>query len=252
MNKTTVLIVDYDSASAKKLSADLATFSEMIILEIVPTVEKVKVAITCAQPDLLFLEVELPDISGMELLRELQPHIHSDMHVIFYTNHNTYLLEALRASAFDYLVKSYSKAELTQIINRYHAAKSKDPVYVERCLRKVLTPGPKFAIQTISNLMLLRYEDILLFRYEATPRYWHMLLTNRKYCKLRMSTTARDLLGIHPSFVQIGQDCIVNLNYVQSIENQSLKCCFHEPFADIEEMVSQRYYRRLKEGMEVI
>lgn len=253
MNKITTLIVDNDSASAKKLRADLAAFPEIEIQEVIPTAERAKIAIIGAQPDLLFLEIDLSDLSGMELLKELQPHIHSDMHIIFYTNHDTYLLEALRASAFDYLVKSYKKTELAQIIQRLHAAASKDPIYVERCLRKALSPGPKFGIQTISNLMLLRYEDILLFRYEGMPRFWYMLLTNRKYYKLRMNTSAKDLLGIHPFFVQISQDCIVNLHHIQAIENQSLKCCFHEPFEDVEQvLISLRYYRRLKEGLEII
>ena len=79
-----------------------------------------------------------------------------------------------------------------------------------------------------------------------------MLAADRKLHKLRMSTTAKDLLGINPSFVQISQDYIVNLDYLCSIENVTLKCELYSPFTDIELNVSQRYYRRLRDVLEIL
>lgn len=192
-------------------------------------------------------------MSGVELLSRIQSDIHSNMHIVFYTAFDKYVLDALRASAFDYLLKPYQLKELDNLMVRLrsHIAKN-EKENMEQVLRKLLAHDNKFAVQTISGLLLVRYEEILLFRYMKDQRCWQLMQTDRKLHKLRMSTTAKDLLSINPTFVQINQDCIVNLNYLCSIENVTLKCMLYPPFADIELNVSQRYYRKLREVLEIL
>ena len=174
------------------------------------------------------------------------------MHIVFYTAYDKYLLDAIHASAFDYLLKPYKSKELDDLINRLRAHVVKDEkVNIEQSLRKLLIRS-KFAVQTISGLVFVKCEEILLFQYLKDLRCWQMMLAaDRKPYKLRMSTTAKDLLGINPSFVQISQDYIVNLDYLCLIENVTLKCELYSPFTDIELVVSQRYYRRLREVLEI-
>lgn len=252
-NEITTIIVDDELSCIKSLSADLARFPEINIVETCTSPEKAIRDIIRLQPDLLFIDVEMPGISGIELLSRIQPDIHSDMHIVFYTAYDKYLLEAIRASAFDYLLKPYQLKELDGIINRLRSHISKnDKVNVEQALRKLLAQSNKFAIQTISGLVLIKCDEILLFQYLTDSRYWQMMLTDRKLHKLRMNTTAKDLLCINTSFVQINQDCIINLNYLASVENMSLKCNLYPPFTDLELAVSQRYYRRLREALEIL
>lgn len=61
------------------------------------------------------------------------------MHVVFYTAYDKYLLDAIRASAFDYLLKPYKLKELDDLITRYrsHIAQS-DKVNIEQSLRRML------------------------------------------------------------------------------------------------------------------
>ena len=162
-------------------------------------------------------------------------------------------MDAIHASAFDYLLKPYKSKELDDLINRLRAHVAKDEkVNIEQSLRKLLIRS-KFAVQTISGLVFVKCEEILLFQYLRELRCWQMMLAaDRKLHKLRMSTTAKNLLGINPSFVQISQDYIVNLDYLCSIENVTLKCELYSPFTDIELVVSQRYYRRLKDTLEIL
>lgn len=248
----TAIIVDDEQASIETLQKDLQFFPEIEVLETFTYPEKAARGIIRLQPDILFLDVQMPGLSGVELLRQIQEEIHTDMRVIFYTAYDEYLLDALRASAFDFLLKPYQPKELAFIIERIHTSASKQPGNLEQSLRKLLAQDNKFAIQTISGLMLVKWDDILLFKFLGEQRCWQMELTDRHKYKLRMSTTAKSLLTITPSFIQISQDCIVNLNYLASIENQTLKCDFYPPFSDVEEVVSHRYYRKLKDMLKIL
>ena len=253
-NEIMTIIVDDEPTCIKSLANDLSRFSDIHIVVTCTSPDNAAREIVRLQPDLLFLDVEMPGMSGLELLSRIQSDIHSDMHVVFYTSYDKYLLDAIRASAFDYLLKPYKLKELDDLITRYrsHIAQS-DKVNIEQSLRRMLLYNNKLAVQTVSGLVLVKCEDILLFLYQKEQRCWQMMLVpDRKLHKLRMSTTAKDLLGINPSFVQISQDCIVNLNYLCTIENVTLKCGLYPPFTDIDLTVSQRYYRRLRDVLDIL
>lgn len=252
-NVISTIIVDDEVACIKSLENDLSRYPEIEIVSTFTSPDLAIREIVRLQPDLLFIDVEMPIMSGVELLSRIQSDIHSNMHIVFYTAFDKYVLDALRASAFDYLLKPYQLKELDNLIERLrsHIAKS-EKENMEQVLRKLLAHDNKFAVQTISGLLLVRYEEILLFRYMKDQRCWQLMQTDRKLHKLRMSTTAKDLLSINPTFVQINQDCIVNLNYLCSIENVTLKCMLYPPFTDIELNVSQRYYRKLREVLEIL
>ena len=96
----TVVIVDDEIASIRNLSNDLSAYSDIRILETTTSVEKARKIIIRQQPDLLFLDVEMPKMSGFDLWQSIRADVHADMRVIFYTAYDKYVLDALRASAF--------------------------------------------------------------------------------------------------------------------------------------------------------
>lgn len=253
-NEITTIIVDDQPACIKSLENDLSRFSDIRIVATCTSPDNAVREIIRLQPDLLFLDVEMPGMTGLELLSRIQSDIHPDMHIVFYTIYDKYLLDAIRSSAFDYLLKPYKLKELEDLIDRLHSHLAQDEkVNIEQSLRKLLIRNNKFAVQTISGLVFVKCEEILLFQYLREQRCWQMMLMpDRKLYKLRMNTTAKDLLGINTSFVQINQDCIVNLDYLCSIENVTLKCELYPPFTDIKLIVSQRYYRRLREMLDIL
>ena len=88
---------------------------------------RVKIAATCAnadaakeqiellKPDLLFLDIQMPGKSGLELLTELT---RKDFEVIFVTAYNDYILQALQFSAADYLLKPVDEDRLCEAVDR--------------------------------------------------------------------------------------------------------------------------------------
>lgn len=248
----TVIIIDDDLGSIQKLQNDLLAFSEVRILDTATTAELGKRHILKYQPDLVFLDVELPDMSGFDLLDDIRDDILPNLRVVFYTVYDKYILDALRASAFDYLLKPYLIEELEALIERFHTTEPADVACMERSLRKILNRDSRFAIQTVSGLLLVRCEEIFLFQFLGDQRCWQIVLTSRTTHKLKMGTTAKDLLSINNTFVQISQDCIVNLTYLMFIENKTLRCEFYPPFQEEERIASHRYFKQLRERLDII
>lgn len=248
----TVVIVDDEMASIRNLSNDLRAYPDIRILETATSVEKARKIVVRQQPDLLFLDVEMPKMSGLDLWQDIRRDVHADMRVVFYTAYDQYVLDALRASAFDYLLKPYLPEELDAVIERFRHTFYRRKTNMEQSMRRLLTDDSKFAIQTVTGLLILKRSDVLLFRFSDVNHCWQLCLSDRTEYKLRMSLSARDLLNMSASFVQISQNCIINLDYLCLIENKTLECRLCPPFDDVELVASRRYYGKVKELLEIL
>lgn len=248
----TTIIVDDEVNAIQNLSEDLNAYPEINILESTTSALKARKSIIKLQPDLLFLDVEMPKMNGIELLQEIRPYIHSNMHVVFYSAFDKYMLDALRASAFDYLLKPYQPNELKTIIDRVRKRIDINTNTFEQSMRRLLSDDCKFALQTITSLLLLRCSEILYFRYLDDVRCWLVTLTNTEYHRLRMTIKAKDILSLSQSFIRINSNCILNIEYLSSIENNTLRCVLYAPFSHLEIIASRRYYSKIKEILEVL
>jgi two-component system, LytTR family, response regulator len=93
-----------------------------VSVRVVATVSSVKEAVTSIdqlKPDLVFLDVEMPDANGFELFNYFES---PSFQVVFVTAHEHYALEAIRKNAFDYLVKPIDPKELIKVEQRLLAA----------------------------------------------------------------------------------------------------------------------------------
>lgn len=248
----TTIIVDDQPGCIESLSKDLSKFPDIQILETTTSSEKAKKILIKQQPDLLFLDVEMPKITGVELLNEIRSSIHSNLYVVFYSAFDKYMIDALRASAFDYLLKPYQVEELSAIIERVRKEINMGQVNFEQSMRRLLSDDRKFAMQTLKGLLLLRRSDILYFQYLNEVRCWQMMLTDFSIHRLRLSTIAKEILSISTSFLQISQDIILNVDYLLSIENRTLRCMLYPPFTELDIKASKRYYSKIKEVLEII
>lgn len=248
----TTIIVDDEINAIQNLSEDLNAYPDINILETTTSALKAQKSIIKLQPDLLFLDVEMPQMNGIELLQKIRPYMHSNMHVVFYSAFDKYMIDALRASAFDYLLKPYHPDELKLIIDRVHKKQSSDSNNFEQSIRRLLNDGSKFALQTMTSLLLLRCSDILYFRYLDEIRCWQVTLTSLEHHRLRMTIKAKDILNLNQSFVRINSNCILNIEYLSSIENNTLRCILYPPFTNMEMTASRRHYSKLKEILEVL
>lgn len=253
-DKYNVVIVDDERTAIDALRRELAGYPEFEIIGTANTGAKGKKMIMELRPDLLFLDVELPDVLGLNLLGEMRDEVVWDMKVVFYTSYDKYLLQALRESAFDFLLKPFEPEELAVIIERYRKTmvpNVNQSVSFSSSVSALMPQQGMFMISTVTGFKLLRLEEIGYFEYLKDKRQWHVVLFNQTQLSLKRNTKAEDIIGYSPAFVQISQSAIINVNYLAMIDG---KCCqLYPPFQDKEDLlISRSYLKNLQDRFFVL
>jgi two-component system LytT family response regulator len=202
------VILDDEVRGSSLLSRKLAIFEDELQVDAVFNDPfKALSKIVDLNPDVLFLDVEMPGLNGFQFLEKLGSF---NFHVIFTTAYDTYTLEALRLSAVDYLLKPIDEEELHTAIFRLKkrvADSNKQVIKTEdRPTRN------RLALPTAEGIYLVDKASII--RVEAMSNYSTFYLNDRK--KIVVSKTLKEYeqaLG-EASFLRINRSVIINLEYV--------------------------------------
>lgn len=246
MERFRVVIVDDDDVSLENLDFSLRKDTRFQVEGVARNGKQGKKVITKVRPDLLFLDVEMPDMTGMELLQDIRDSISWNMKVVFYTAYDKYMIQAIRESAFDYLLKPFEEQDLQDILERFIRQKEAD----SRIVPYAGTPlhaGQTFIVFTPTNDMrALRPAEIGFFRYCSERKQWEVILSQQPPLVLRRGMTAEQIIRYSPCFVQIHQSYIINIDYLMIIKDS--KCLLYPPFDKVDELlVSKKYKKELQD-----
>jgi two-component system, LytTR family, response regulator len=111
-----VLVIDDEPLARLGITTRLGAYSDMLVVGECGTGEEALTSIPLAAPDLLFVDVEMPGISGIDLLRGLPKE--TARCVVFLTAHEEYALQAFNVEALDYLLKPVDDARFAACIER--------------------------------------------------------------------------------------------------------------------------------------
>ena len=274
-DKIKVVIVDDEPQSILRLENDLAALEDFEVIATSSSAMSAKTLVMSMQPDVLFIDVEMPGQTGFEVLQSLRDEMPMDLIVVFYSAFNKYMIDALRASAFDFLLKPYQQEELELVVGRIRqkmeggdglsssslsssssssssSESHQNPQDLMGLNGLLGTSGKRLAIQTISGLLMVKPDEVFCCTFDEDTRLWHLRLANGQIHKLKKQTTAKSVLSLSPSLAQVRQDCIINLDYLISIENYTLRCIFSPPFNQENITVSRRCYKAVKEKLEIL
>ena len=274
-DKIKVVIVDDEPQSILRLENDLAALEDFEVIATSSSAMSAKTLVMSMQPDVLFIDVEMPGQTGFEVLQSLRDEMPMNLIVVFYSAFNKYMIDALRASAFDFLLKPYQQEELELVVGRIRqkmeggdgsssssfssssssSSSSESPQDPQNLLGVnglLGTSGKRLAIQSISGLLMVKPDEVFCCTFDEDTRLWHLRLANGQIHKLKKQTTAKSVLSLSPSLAQVRQDCIINLDYLISIENYTLRCIFSPPFDQENITVSRRCYKAVKEKLEIL
>lgn len=239
----TVIIIDDDIPSAELLRDALATHPDVHLLGTYTTLAKGRKAIEELNPELVFLDIEFPDGSGLDLFENDKRY--PGTHFIFYTLYSKYFHEAFRLRAFDYLLKPFDPDEVALILERYRLDDVLPGGYSEEIHsffsdRAEIQP---IAITTLTNeKIIVPPSSIIFFRYDSERKIWEAVLANLHRYILKRHTNADLILSYGPSFVRTHKSYIVNIHYLALITGN--ECRLLPPFNEITEIKISKSYRR--------
>ncbi len=192
-------------------------------------------------PDLLFLDVEMPEMSGIDFLKEME-RMNIWCHVIVTTSYSIHMLPAFRHDAFDFLTKPIDVAELKTAIERVR--KDLDsPRRTTVADEGQAKSGFLLCYTNTEDFQLVNVSNIGLFRYNGDVRSWEVVIANQKLSvKLKRDVTNKDLLALDSRFIQVSQKFIVNINCLLKVRDNI--CVFNPPFESIDYVKVGRLYRK--------
>ncbi|WP_170110476.1 LytR/AlgR family response regulator transcription factor [Flavilitoribacter nigricans] len=209
------IIIDDEPQCIRTLANDLDSYCPQVrLLEQCTSAKEGLLAIRQHQPDLVFLDINMPWMSGLELL-EVVGEISFD--VIFTTAHDQYAVQAFRLSAIDYLLKPIDYQELITAVRKVEAKHSRMITREQLThLQENMNPASslqRIGIPTKSGIDFVLIQEILYC--EADSNYSYVHLTNNR--KLYSAKTLKDfdqLLG-QTEFCRIHQSFLINLNHLK-------------------------------------
>lgn len=243
--KMKVVIIDDEESAIDNLCFLLKKYEGVSVVGVARTGATGLKLVQKAKPELLFLDVELPDMMGMDVATRLKGNTDWQMKIVFYTAYNKYLIDALRSRAFDFLLKPIDVNEMEVVMKRL--LQEEENGNEVSAPRMTLDEDKPFMLFTpTGDLRFVRPSEIGYFRYVSSRKIWEVALSNGAFLPLKRNTTAEQLCGFDNSFVQIHQSYIINMNYLVMVkENQ---CIMYPPFNIGEELLISKKYK--KEMME--
>ena len=238
------IIVDDDTQAAQDLATRLKTYKDVEIVGIAQNGLDGLSLVNEMQPDLLFLDVRLPDIFGLDFLERLNSFTHGKCRVVMFTAYDEYILSAFRKQAFDVLLKPVDNGDLTGIMQRLSSSGQPALPSDDEETKGEARHSDKFLLYTNSvDFKLVNRRDVGMFNYNHELRCWEAVVAGqRNTVKMKRTIKGDDLLSLDQQFVQVNQRCIININYL--IEVVDNVCRFYPPFDSLPPVSVGRLYRR--------
>lgn len=209
------LIIDDESNNQELISNLLKSYCENV--EVVGTADSVETgykAIQSLKPDLVFLDIQMPDGSGFDLLKMVKT---IDFKVIFVTAHQEFAIEAFKFSAIDYLLKPLAPLNLIDAVKKVEESISKDDLNIkyQTLLNNVSEPSKnkrRIVLKTLERIYSLDISEVI--RFEADGNYTKVFLADgKKIMVSRLLKEFEELLS-DVGFLRVHQSHLINTNYL--------------------------------------
>ncbi|MDQ6761448.1 MAG: LytTR family DNA-binding domain-containing protein [Bacteroidota bacterium] len=215
MEKIKAILIDDELNSLQNLEKKLQEFCpDVDIVAVTQRPEEGILLIRQHQPEVVFLDIEMPRMSGFRLLEELGEY---DFDIIFTTAYNHYSIDAIRISAFDYLVKPIGIEELQQAVERLTKSKGTQTKEKIDILKKSLgdnkSQEDKIAISTSEGIEFVPIKNIL--HIESKSNYSKIYLPEDKTIMVSKILKDFEEMLFPYNFLRIHNSHLINLNYIK-------------------------------------
>jgi two-component system LytT family response regulator len=174
------------------------------------------------RPDLVFLDVQMPEVSGFDVLRALPPETLPA--IVFVTAHDEHAIQAFEVHALDYLLKPFTQARLRESVQRARQhLQARDRAAVNQQLTEWLKASAaepaylsRIAVKTGSQTLFVKVEDI---DYIESAANYAVIQTRGENHILRETLTNLEARLSPRLFLRISRSILVNLDRVKGIQS---------------------------------
>jgi two-component system LytT family response regulator len=161
-----------------------------------------------SKPDLVLMDIQLTDGNAFDILKSFDD---LDFGIIFLTAYENYALQAIKFSAFDYLLKPFTEEDLIKTITRFKKKNQKGSLDV--LLNNINSGGEKkIILKTNEDIFIVSVNEII--RCEADSSYTHFFLENGTHITVSGTLKKYDDYLKHFNFIRVHHSHIVNLNFI--------------------------------------
>src|SRR6266404_6645341 len=206
------IIIDDERLARAELRKLLQDFPEVEVVDEAANAEEGISKIESLNPDLIFLDIQMPGKTGFDMLSELE----KSPNVIFTTAYDEYALKAFEVNALDYLLKPVEPKRLADAIQKLHFIETKEPVGEgEHINRSMLTEIDQVFVKDGERCWFVKLSDIRLF--ESVGNYAKVYFGTNKPLILKSLNALEERLD-EKIFFRANRKHIVNLRMIEKIE----------------------------------
>lgn len=209
-----ILIIDDEKPTRELIQHMLESFN--LNAEIFTDGENVETGINSIekiQPDLVLLDIQMPDGNGFDVLKRTQ---YKKFEVIFITAFQEFAIQAIKFSALDYILKPIDMEELQNAVKRaLDSIHDKTDESQIMALQNNIQPHQKrkIVLKTLESIHIVDIENII--RCEADKNYTSFYLVDGKRILVSRTLKDFDLMLAGHNFFRVQQSHLININYIE-------------------------------------
>jgi len=221
MDKIKVVVVDDEQFARQSIITILV--SKFNNIDVVGEAESVKDAVDIIKgkkPDLVFLDIDLTDGSGFDVVNFLKP---ISFQIIFVTAHQEYAIKAIKFSALDYILKPVSSFELEAAVNRLLEDRTSENQQFKldaftHNMQETSTDKKKIVLKTSDSIHIIKVIDIR--RCEADNNYTTFYIANGERIIVSKGLKEYDELLSGYGFFRVHQSHLINLSCISRFDKK--------------------------------
>jgi two-component system LytT family response regulator len=206
------IIIDDERLARAELRKLLQDFPEVEVVDEAANAEEGIAKIEAQNPDLIFLDIQMPGKTGFDMLASLE----RSPNVIFTTAYDEYALKAFEVNALDYLLKPVEPKRLADAIQKLHFVESKESISNgEHINRSLLSENDQVFVKDGERCWFVKLSEIRLF--ESVGNYAKVFFGNNKPLILKSLNALEERLD-EKTFFRANRKHIVNLRMIDKVE----------------------------------
>jgi len=208
------IIIDDERHAIEGLKSYIATLPELMLLQsYMDPLLALREITRCEPVDIIFLDVDMPKINGIELASEIR---NKTKKLIFTTGHSKYAYEAFEVNADAYLLKPYSLGKFVIAINNIFPETQQ--VKLQQEIKDYFFVKSR---EDDLRMVKIRYDEIIVI--EGQQNYIMIHTITKKILTYMSLTEITNILTDHINFMQLHRSFVVNLAQIEHIDGSMVK-----------------------------